>query len=387
MMLSTVSWTGGGHDNLWNDAKNWNTDTVPTASSDVVINVSGTSPTIHYSGGQSIHSLTSNASISIDSGSLTDATTAKINGNATLFRGTWLIYGGMQVGGAATLDGVTLDGALTVQSGRSLTLKDATTLNGTVTFGTSASLTATTGETGSISTMASLSNVNLVAMNGAVLSFPAATTLTNVNMTASTGGQILFPAATSYSGGNTSTTIDATGSSSKIDLSHLKTFAGGGQNGIYSYHSAIQAQAGGEVDLAGAFSVNIGGGRNVVTLTGAGSTLGAAGVTSLNQTNVTATGATLTFPAVTTLSGVNLTASGSGQILFPAATSYTGGNTSTTIDATGSGSKIDLSHLKTFAGGGATESTRITRRSRCRPAVKSIWRVHSASTPAAAATW
>ena len=98
MMLSTVSWTGGGHDNLWNDAKNWNTDTVPTASSDVAINVSGTSPTIHYSGGQSIHSLTSNASISIDSGSLTDATTAQINGNATLFRGTWLIYGGMQVG-------------------------------------------------------------------------------------------------------------------------------------------------------------------------------------------------------------------------------------------------------------------------------------------------
>jgi hypothetical protein len=37
MMLSPVSWTGGGGDNYWSDAKNWSSNSLPGASDDVVI--------------------------------------------------------------------------------------------------------------------------------------------------------------------------------------------------------------------------------------------------------------------------------------------------------------------------------------------------------------
>jgi hypothetical protein len=53
------------------------------------------------------------------------------------------------------------------------------------------------------------------------------------------------------------------------------------------------------------------------------------------------------------LQNVNLSATGGGEILFPVATSYTGYNyADTTIEASGAGSRIDLSHLTTWDGGG-----------------------------------
>ena len=357
MMLSTVSWTGGGGDNLWTDAKNWNTGAVPAAGDDVAIIISGTTPSIHISSGsQSVNSLTSNASISIDGGSLTDATAAQISGsvtlgNAAIFGGTWIIAGGLQVSGAATLNGVTLDGALGIQNGQSLTLTGATSLNGAVTFGTNVSLTDATGEATTIPGMTGLSNVNLTAQNGTVLTFPAVTTLSSVNMSASTGGQIAFPAATKYTGSNGGdTTIQAAGG--KIDLSHLQTLAGGGFDSVHnsSYTTHILVSAGGEIDLAGAISSN-GGNRNDIEVSGAGSVLGVTGVASLAHSQVTvAAGLAVSFPAATALAALDLAANG-GQIAFPAATKYTGSNGGdTTIQA--AGGKIDLSHLQTLNGGG-----------------------------------
>jgi hypothetical protein len=132
----------------------------------------------------------------------------------------------------------------------------------------------------------------------------------------------------------------------------------------------VQALAGGEVDLAGAFSH-----RNEITVDGAGSVLGVAGITQLNGTVLTVnTPGTLTFSAVTevkdssltapadvvlaftaatTLQNVNLTAAEGGEILFPVATSYMGHDSAdNTLQATGAGSRIDLSNLATFEGGG-----------------------------------
>ena len=61
---------------------------------------------------------------------------------------------------------------------------------------------------------------------------------------------------------------------------------------------------------------------------------------------VSATAGTLNFPAVTGLTAVNLSASGGGQLLFPAATSYSGNGS--TIQASGVGSTINLSNLATI---------------------------------------
>ena len=179
-------------------------------------------------------------------------------------------------------------------------------------------------------------------VTGNSLTFTAVTTLSDVNMTASAGGQILFPAATSYTSYTWGNTIEATGAKSKIDLSSLSTFAGGG-NGS----TQIEALSGGELDLGGAFS-----GSTTWTADATSGKFKVAKVTKLADANLNVSGNSLTFTAVTTLSDVNMTASAGGQILFPVATSYTSYTWGNTIEATGAKSKIDLSSLSSFAGGG-----------------------------------
>ena len=98
--------------------------------------------------------------------------------------------------------------------------------------------------------------------------------------------------------------------------------------------------------LAGQFR-----GNNVWTLDGAGSTLDADRVTRLADATLNVSnGSTLSFPAMTEAANVNLTAASDGRILLPVATTYTSGSFGNTLQASGSGSKIDLSALTTFAG-------------------------------------
>ncbi|QKS29606.1 MAG: tandem-95 repeat protein [Candidatus Accumulibacter similis] len=239
-----------------------------------------------------------------------------------------------------------------------------------------------TGGTMDVSGVTELADATVNVSGGAVLAFSAATTLARDSFTASTGGQILFPVATSYTGYNYGdTTIEASGLGSRIDLSHLDSFYGGGehQSGGYPYPwhyytTNVNALAGGEIALAGAISH-----RNNITVDGAGSVLGVTGITKLGGTVLTVnvpgtlsfssatevtdssltaqTGVVLDFAAATTLRNVNLTATGGGDVLFPVATSYTGYNYGdTTIEASGLGSRIDLSHLDSFYGGGEHQS-------------------------------
>jgi hypothetical protein len=58
----------------------------------------------------------------------------------------------------------------------------------------------------------------------------AAATFAERKSAAPAGGEILFPVATSYTGYNYGdTTIQASGAGSRIDLSHLLTWYGGGE--------------------------------------------------------------------------------------------------------------------------------------------------------------
>ncbi|HZL35476.1 MAG TPA: dockerin type I domain-containing protein, partial [Tepidisphaeraceae bacterium] len=121
----------------------------------------------------------------------------------------------------------------------------------------------------------------------------------------------------------------------------------------------------GEVDLGGAVT-----GNNSMTVDGT-SALGVANITKFDGTSLiasrpltftsgtevvdsslTAKGVTLSFPAATTLVRDNLTASTAGQLLFPAATSYSNSSTGNgySIQASGTGSRINLASLTSFAG-------------------------------------
>jgi len=178
-------------------------------------------------------------------------------------------------------------------------------------------LTVSTPGTWTFISMTAMSNATLTAQAGVTLSFPVDDSLTNVNMYASGGGQILFPAATSYTGYNYgNTTLQASGAGSKIGLSNLATFVGGGEYhdswGWNYYTTYVKALSGGEVDLAGAISH-----RNDFTVDGAGSVLAVAGITSISSTSITVVnGATWTLPVGWQPAwggGCTLTISGAGS--------------------------------------------------------------------------
>ncbi|MBK7955889.1 MAG: LEPR-XLL domain-containing protein [Candidatus Accumulibacter sp.] len=145
-----------------------------------------------------------------------------------------------------------------------------------------------TGGTINASGVTSLFDAAVNVSGGAVLTFSTATTLSRDTFTALAGGEILFPVATSYTGYNYGdTAIEASGAGSWIDLSSLATFYGGGEysdsHGYGHYYTTyVNALAGGKGDLAGAVSH-----RNVITVDGAESVLGVAGITKLGGTVLT----------------------------------------------------------------------------------------------------
>jgi len=142
LLLSAVSWDGGGDGTSWHDRYNWSGDALPGAADDVVINVAA-NPTIQFTssaGSVSINSLSSDELMTISGGTLTIATSANISksltlGNGTLKGATITATGGAQlVAGGGTLDGVTLSADLTVGDGQLLHVKNGLTLNGIITF-------------------------------------------------------------------------------------------------------------------------------------------------------------------------------------------------------------------------------------------------------------
>ena len=215
-----------------------------------------------------------------------------------------------------------------------------------------------------ITTVVSIKSVNsqhaIAILNGSLTvtsgasSINAATTLTGASLYAKTGATLSLPMATSYTGHwSVHTILSASGAGSKIDLSHLTTFLGGGNSGGGATNvTSVLPTNGGEIDLAGAISSN--GQMNDFTLDNTGGILGVSGVTSLSGTTLTVGGGqNLSFTALTTLDKVNMAISGGSQVAFPVATSYTGHwSVHTILSASGAGSKIDLSHLTTFLGGG-----------------------------------
>ena len=349
-LAATKTWTGGGDGVSWDDPINWTGGTLPGSTSDVVIPVLAGNPTIQITVTAQARSLTCQLPINISSGSLTLSAPSTINAPLTVTSSTLTVTGigaSLIVGGALAIDSSiitvsgssTFNGPLTVTSS-TITVSGSATFNGPLTV-TSSTLT--------------------VSGSGTSVSVPGATTLTGANLYAEGGAVLSLPGCTSYTGSNyADTTISASGAGSKIDLSHLLTFSGGGAhtNGFgnsFYFTTHVLPTGGGEIDLAGDITSN--GYRNDFTVRKAGSSLKVTTVTTVANTNFTASGAgcgiNLSSIPVAGISGssVSMSALNGGTIDLGDILTAAGG---LTLSATfGSASDVPF----TFNGGSGTGKT------------------------------
>lgn len=106
-LFAAVHWDGGGGDGLWHSPLNWSTDSVPTETDDVVIDVAA-NPTIAFTsetGSRKVNSLVSAERINFTGGSLAVTGSAHLFAPATLdgaelSGGTWGFSHGLVVSGS-----------------------------------------------------------------------------------------------------------------------------------------------------------------------------------------------------------------------------------------------------------------------------------------------
>ena len=294
-LLSNVSWTGKGDGTSWTDASNWSDDAVPGPSDNVTISKSG-NPTIAItSGTQSVNSISSTDPISISGGSLSVAANSTMSGGLTMTGGSLTASGS---GVSLTVTGTTTDsgGSLYAESGASLSLTQLTGYTGNATTTT---LEATGA--GSTLTLANLASVTRPGFNN----YPAWT-----QFEALAGGTVTFSALQTINTGTVVLESDGTGST--LNVAALTSFT---ETNGWTY-STLQASNGGTVDdsnLASLSSVNL---------------------------NVAGPGEDLTLAGLTSYDSGNITVSGGASLSLPGITGYTGNTTTTTLEATGTGSTL-----------------------------------------------
>jgi len=232
-------------------------------------------------------------------------------------------------------------------------------------------------------------------------------------MVASSGGRLSLPSATSYAhggGGNSTVTLRSNGQGSLLALSNLQQITG--STGVGQL--AIEAQAGGEIDLSGVIEiidpeVGNGQGRAIrITADGESSLVNLASlqsfqdrtpvtgigwgpgysaliarnhgeinaplltaltavqiqldgsgmlhtgqIKSLTQGLLEVSGGDYQFSSLSMINGTSIIVSGGGRVSLPSATAYAHDQTAggtLTLRATGSGSVLDLSSLNTING-------------------------------------
>ena len=304
-LLSTVDWNSNTSGS-WDVATNWSPETVPGPGDDVVIDIPGVTVTIG-SKVESVESIMADDPLDISGGGLTVTGDSTISGGLTMSGGTLTASG----------------------SGVSLTATGTTTVPG----------------------------ASLYAVGGASL---------------------LLSNLASYTGGaGSSTTLEASGAGSLLNLPNLTTWEGSvyccGNGGAFDQVSAL---AGGEVSLAdlttdkggathilaqGTGSVvdlpvlnnltsDQGGNTSALEVTQEGQ-IESPSLTSIYDTTVTQNGGSLSFPDVTSIDGSNIYVSGGASLTIPGVTEYTGGaGSSTTLEASGAGSLLNLPNLTTWEG-------------------------------------
>ncbi|MDA1049213.1 MAG: S8 family serine peptidase [Planctomycetota bacterium] len=139
-VFTSTFWDGGGDGTSWRDAANWNNDTLPGSGSNVLVDVPGEQSIVHSLGSTAVSRLLMREDFTLSGGSLTVSGTLQAEAALLLTGGA--IIGGTVLGGnsaaissnGGTLDGVTLEADLTINSRTQLTIENGITLNGTMTL-------------------------------------------------------------------------------------------------------------------------------------------------------------------------------------------------------------------------------------------------------------
>ncbi len=198
-MLAAVSWTGGATGN-WDAAANWSNNAVPTSTADVTIDtVSAATITIKSGDAESVHSLIvgSNDALSLTGGSLSIAAGLTNRGTITVGSSSSITSGTLAQNSTGTLD-LQLGGAPSSGSFGLVNITGAATLGGTLRADLVNGYAPTTTDTFTPIEFASASGTfaNESLPSGSTYKFNAAVTFTNVVVSAA-------PTAT------VTTTIDA----------------------------------------------------------------------------------------------------------------------------------------------------------------------------------
>ncbi|HLJ97780.1 MAG TPA: CARDB domain-containing protein, partial [Gemmataceae bacterium] len=288
-LLSIVSWIGGSGD--WNDTTHWSTGSLPGATDDVQINVSGITVT-HSAGAGTGHTVQS-------------LTTSTFAPTFVLSGGTLTVAGSVQIGNAFTLSGGTLT--------------SATVSTGTTLQGLSGTLTGVTvnGPFDMTGAGASVNVTNGLTLNGTLsLGSASGSAYGLLNFQ---GGQSLSGTGSIVFGGNSSNTVSANSGTLSIGPGFTLHGANGTVSGTFANQGTIQADvAGGAISLSNGTNWSNGGtiqttpGGGLVLLggsfttaglfagTGAAVTAGAGAGTIRLAGTLTNTGSTLTLDANTT---------------------------------------------------------------------------------------
>ena len=184
---------------------------------------------------------------------------------------------------------------------------------------TYSTLQASNGGTVDDSSLASLSNVNLnVAGSSEDLTLAGLTSFSSGNITVSGGATLGLPGITSYTGNATTTTLEATGTGSTLDLANLASVTQPGNS--YADQVQLEALAGGTVNLPALKTINTG--TVVLESDGTGSMLNVAALTGFTETKgwtystlQASTNGTVDDSNLASLSNVNLNVDGSSQDL------------------------------------------------------------------------
>jgi hypothetical protein len=122
-MPSTVTWVGGTSGD-WDKASNWSSGKIPGAADDVVINTANATITHSYGYYDSIHSLTTGSSDTLNwsTGSLNISSASTLNGAVNLLGGTWFGGGNVTLDGLLTWTGGTMTGSGTTTANAGINL-------------------------------------------------------------------------------------------------------------------------------------------------------------------------------------------------------------------------------------------------------------------------
>ena len=238
---------------------------------------------------------------------------------------------------------------------------------------TDSTLQASNGATVDLNNLATLSGVDFnVIATGENLVLDTVTSYNSGNITVSGGAILSLPDLTSYTsdGSDVTTTLEATGTGSSLTLVKLASVTEGA--GDYAAQTQFEALAGGTVTLPALQTIDTG--TVILEGDGTGSVLNLAALTSFVEANgwtystlqasnggtvddsslaglsnvnliIEGTGENLTLGGLTSFNSGNITVSGGASLSLPGVTGYSGNASTTTLEATGTGSTLTLAKL------------------------------------------